>query len=350
MSSRSASARSTRSAASTASTPSSATATASGRWSTPAGLPQTGQGAHLGRRRRRHRQGRRARHRRRLRRRRVSPNWRSGGEEGPKAEAKAQPAAKAPQRGKFGSIDVWRGQLEAGLSSPIATSRRAAAPGGEAQLGCRPASCAPRRVDSAAVRDHDAGVKRLLGYLRRYRGRYAAGGACLLVTATLAMAVPYLLKRAVDTIAARRPVQRRSPARGGDRRDRARAGGGAHAARASLIFNVGRDVEYDLRNDLFAHLAAPAARLLPAAADRRPDVAAGQRHHRGPHAARRRHPQPRQHARSTTSTASRSCCSIDWRLTLAALLPYPLAAARREAHQPPADGADAARAGGARRA
>jgi ATP-binding cassette subfamily B multidrug efflux pump len=87
----------------------------------------------------------------------------------------------------------------------------------------------------------------------RYRGRYAIGLACLLATGTLAMSVPYLLKRAVDTI----------------------AGGGAVATVGWLaativvvallqsvvrtvsrfvIFNVGRDIEYDLRNDLFAHL------------------------------------------------------------------------------------------------
>ncbi len=96
-------------------------------------------------------------------------------------------------------------------------------------------------------------MKRLLGYLRRYATRYAAGGACLLVTASLAMAVPYLLKRAIDAIARGEPY--------------------AVAARLAavivviavvqavtrtlsraLIFNVGRDVERDLRSDLFAHL------------------------------------------------------------------------------------------------
>lgn len=87
----------------------------------------------------------------------------------------------------------------------------------------------------------------------RYRGRYALGLACLLATGTLAMAVPYLLKRAVDTIAA-----------GGAA---ATVGGFAATIIAIaltqslvrtcsrfLIFNVGRDIEYDLRNDLFAHL------------------------------------------------------------------------------------------------
>lgn len=96
-------------------------------------------------------------------------------------------------------------------------------------------------------------MQRLWSYMIRYRGRYAIGLACLLATGTLAMSVPYLLKRAVDAIA---------------------AGGGmgtvgwlaatiiavalvqsvVRTVSRFVIFNVGRDIEYDLRNDLFAHL------------------------------------------------------------------------------------------------
>ncbi len=96
-------------------------------------------------------------------------------------------------------------------------------------------------------------MSRLWSYLIRYRGRYAVGLTCLVATGTLAMTVPYLLKRAVDNVARGGPL-------------------GTVAALASaiivialvqavvrtfsrfLIFNVGRDVEFDLRNDLFAHL------------------------------------------------------------------------------------------------
>jgi ATP-binding cassette subfamily B multidrug efflux pump len=96
-------------------------------------------------------------------------------------------------------------------------------------------------------------MRRLQGYLLRYRWRYAGGGACLLATATLAMAVPYLLKRAIDAISRGAALQQVA------------AYAGAIIAIAviqavvrtfsrALIFNVGRDVEYDLRNDLFAHL------------------------------------------------------------------------------------------------
>jgi ATP-binding cassette subfamily B protein len=96
-------------------------------------------------------------------------------------------------------------------------------------------------------------MSRLWSYLKRYRGRYAFGLVCLLATGSLAMTIPYLLKRAVDTIAA-----------GGSL---GRVGGiallmigialvqaVARTFSRFVIFNVGRDIEYDLRNDLFAHL------------------------------------------------------------------------------------------------
>ena len=97
---------------------------------------------------------------------------------------------------------------------------------------------------------------RLRAYLRPYTARYLLGIACLAATATFAMAIPVLLKRAVDSFATAD-----SP------------GNPALVARYALavvaialvqavvrtfsrfvIFNVGRDIEYDLRNDLFAHL------------------------------------------------------------------------------------------------
>jgi len=96
-------------------------------------------------------------------------------------------------------------------------------------------------------------MRRLGAYLVRYRWRYAAGGACLLATATLAMMIPYLLKQAIDAVGHGAP--------------RSQLGGYAlrivlialvqaitRTCSRVLIFNVGRDVEYDLRNDLFAHL------------------------------------------------------------------------------------------------
>src|SRR5512139_2587321 len=67
---------------------------------------------------------------------------------------------------------------------------------------------------------------RLWQYLRRYSRRYLIGGVCLLGTATLVMLIlaAAVLQGVVRTYS------------------------------RAMIFNAGRDVEYDLRNDLFAHL------------------------------------------------------------------------------------------------
>ena len=96
-------------------------------------------------------------------------------------------------------------------------------------------------------------MQRLKGYLLRYRWRYALGGVCLLATASLAMAVPYLLKRAVDAIQQGQPlstVVRFAVAIIAI----AVVQGVIRTFSRSIVFNTGRDVEYDLRNDLFAHL------------------------------------------------------------------------------------------------
>src|ERR1051326_932848 len=96
-------------------------------------------------------------------------------------------------------------------------------------------------------------MRRLYAYMLRYRWRYAFGFVCLLITATLAMIIPYFLKRAVEVI----------------ERDRALTGlvgyvvtiivlavvqAFARTFSRFVIFNIGRDIEYDVRNDLFAHL------------------------------------------------------------------------------------------------
>lgn len=98
-----------------------------------------------------------------------------------------------------------------------------------------------------------ASMRRLSGYLLRYRWRYVAGGICLLATATLAMAVPYLLKRAIDAATHGAPA-RQITAAALLIIAIALVQAVVRTFSRALIFNVGRDVEYDLRNDLFAHL------------------------------------------------------------------------------------------------
>ncbi|HEX9661248.1 MAG TPA: ABC transporter ATP-binding protein [Candidatus Binatia bacterium] len=90
-------------------------------------------------------------------------------------------------------------------------------------------------------------------YLRRYWRRYFLGAFCLLGTATLVMWIPWWIREAVRVIE-----------QGGSLSDvtfyagligaAALAQGLVRTYSRALIFNAGRNVEYDLRNDLFAHL------------------------------------------------------------------------------------------------
>ena len=94
---------------------------------------------------------------------------------------------------------------------------------------------------------------RLKYYLRRYWRRYFLGAFCLLVTVTLVMWIPWWIREAVRVIE-----------QGGSLSDvtfyagligaAALAQGLVRTYSRALIFNAGRNVEYDLRNDLFAHL------------------------------------------------------------------------------------------------
>jgi ATP-binding cassette subfamily B protein len=94
---------------------------------------------------------------------------------------------------------------------------------------------------------------RLWHYLGRYWRQYLVGGVCLLVTATLVMWIPWWTREIVRIIE-----------QGGTMRDvtfyalliiaAALLQGVVRTYSRALIFNAGRNVEYDLRNDLFAHL------------------------------------------------------------------------------------------------
>ena len=124
-------------------------------------------------------------------------------------------------------------------------------------------------------------MRRLFGYLRRYWVRFLVGCLCLLVTASLAMSVPLLLKCAVDDLSATVGRRGLSMQEGADGEVLARTSSqepclpglegdifvyvaliiavalvqaAVRTCSRFLIFNVARDVEYDLRNDLFAHL------------------------------------------------------------------------------------------------
>ncbi len=97
-----------------------------------------------------------------------------------------------------------------------------------------------------------AGIARLFDYLWRYWRRYLLGGLCLVGTTSLLMLIPWWVRAAVEVI------ERGDPESGLGRYVlwiilAAIGGGLLRVVSRSLIFNAGRNVEYDLRNDLFAH-------------------------------------------------------------------------------------------------
>src|SRR5262245_4126474 len=94
---------------------------------------------------------------------------------------------------------------------------------------------------------------RLKHYVWRYWRRYLLGAACLLGTATLVMWIPWWIREAIRILEHGGSL--------GSARYYAVVIGVAAVAQGiartwsrALIFNAGRDIEYDLRNDLFAHL------------------------------------------------------------------------------------------------
>lgn len=92
----------------------------------------------------------------------------------------------------------------------------------------------------------------LARYIRRYWQRYAFGILCTIVTAALTMAIPYLIGSATNSIEQGRLARLQHTA--ALICVVALLMGVARFFSRFVIFNCGRDIEYDLRNDLFAHL------------------------------------------------------------------------------------------------
>jgi ATP-binding cassette subfamily B multidrug efflux pump len=95
--------------------------------------------------------------------------------------------------------------------------------------------------------------RRLLGYLHRYRWRYAAGIGCLVVAAACSLGIPWTVKSAVDALgrlgrdaALGRPV--------GVILLLALGHGLARLGSRFAILGAGQRVEHDIRADLYKHL------------------------------------------------------------------------------------------------
>ncbi len=95
--------------------------------------------------------------------------------------------------------------------------------------------------------------RRLLGYLSRYRLRYAAGAGCLLLAAACSLSIPWMVKSAVDALERHRAGAALGPyvlmivllAVGH---------GLARLGSRFTILGAGQWVEHDIRADLYAHL------------------------------------------------------------------------------------------------
>jgi ATP-binding cassette, subfamily B, multidrug efflux pump len=95
-------------------------------------------------------------------------------------------------------------------------------------------------------------MRRLFLYIRRYSINYAFGVLCTLSFAILQMILPVLMRDAVNAV--QRGHLNRLIHYAALMVGLAAMMGIARAVSRAIIFNTGRDVEYDLRNDLFAHL------------------------------------------------------------------------------------------------
>jgi ATP-binding cassette, subfamily B, multidrug efflux pump len=95
-------------------------------------------------------------------------------------------------------------------------------------------------------------MKRLFAYVRRYRSWYALGSLCTLAFSLLQNWMPLLMRDAVNAV--RDHAGRRLVASALAMMTLAVLMGLARALSRIITFNTGRSIEYDLRNDLFAHL------------------------------------------------------------------------------------------------
>src|SRR5580698_11393877 len=96
-------------------------------------------------------------------------------------------------------------------------------------------------------------MRRLFSYARRYWLRYVFGILCTFANATLAMIIPLFIRDAINATGKHQPDLVAHYA--GLMILFAVMLGTVRWFSRFVIFNVGRDVEYDLRNDLFKHLS-----------------------------------------------------------------------------------------------
>jgi ATP-binding cassette subfamily B protein len=96
-------------------------------------------------------------------------------------------------------------------------------------------------------------VRRLLGYVTRYRRSFLLGLACVITTTALTLAGPWVLKYAIDDLTAN-VTAAKVRFYGLALLLLAAVGGLFRFLMRRIIIGASRDIEYDLRNDFFAAL------------------------------------------------------------------------------------------------
>lgn len=96
-------------------------------------------------------------------------------------------------------------------------------------------------------------LQRLIPYFRPYRGAVALGLFLVVLSSGLTSGVPWLLRAALDAMTDGAPL-RRVLAIAGWMLVLALTGGAARYGMRELLNGISRRIEYDLRNDLYAHL------------------------------------------------------------------------------------------------
>ncbi len=96
-------------------------------------------------------------------------------------------------------------------------------------------------------------ARRLLAYLLRYRREFALGFVCVVGTAIIGLASPWVLKLAIDDLTEGVDAGK-IRLYAGAVFGLAAAGGTLRYLMRRIIIGASRGIEYDLRNDFFAHL------------------------------------------------------------------------------------------------
>ena len=95
--------------------------------------------------------------------------------------------------------------------------------------------------------------RRLLGYALRYRAKFLRGLACVVVTTAVSLLAPRVLGLAIDDLT-KGVTAAKLTLYGSLLLGIAIVGGVFRFLMRRILTGVSRDIEYDMRNDFFAHL------------------------------------------------------------------------------------------------